>query len=623
MNIISAENVTHFGGDKKLFENIAFGVHEGDKIAIVGLNGCGKSSFLDLIADKNYPQSGLVTKNRSCTIHYAEQDPSFNSCDTIAEHLFKSDFPHITLIKKYELCCENLKSSYSETLQKELDSLTEEMDALNAWQYEGEIRAVLSAFGLKDLTQKMGELSGGMVKKISLAQAVIANPDLLILDEPTNHLDIDSILWLQEYLIKKVKTLLMVTHDRYFLESVCNSIWEIAHTSLFQYAGNFTAYLEKKAEFEEAELRREQKIKSLLKKEIEWMHRTPCARGTKQKARIDRVYDMMEHKGLSNNETVTMTISGRRLGKKVLEVKKLTKNYDGKSLIKSFSYIFKKGQRIGIVGPNGSGKTTFINLLTGNLQADQGTRDSGINTHFGIFNQTQEDLDPNQTLIAHIKEIAEVISLDDGSTITAGQLLERFLFPKKAHYTTIEKLSGGEQRRLQLCATLMQNPNFLIFDEPTNNLDIYTLETLEDFLLDYSGTLLVISHDRFFLDKVIDTLFVLGEDDGIFEFPSGYSDYLEWRGTQTKQKQKTKKTTPEKSQSQPKKQKRTWKEETELKKIIKEIEDLESETEKIEQSFAENTALGEELKKQTIRYKEIEELLSVKMNRWEELENIG
>lgn len=625
MNYLTADSLTLNRGGTNLFTKINFAIEEKQRIALIGLNGCGKSSLMKIIAGKLEQDSGIITCNKSVEIHYLEQMPEFNPDDTLLEYVFSSfTLPHTAVIKEYEQIVLDIENGWDEEKQEKLDALSAEMERLGAWEFEGRLKALLNQFSVPPLTQKMSALSGGMIRKLSLAQAVLAEPDLLILDEPTNHLDIETILWLQDYLAKFNKSFLIVTHDRYFLDQVCNTIWEIDDERLYTYQGNFSYYLEKKQEREEAEARRIVKVNSLLRTELEWIRRSPCARGTKQKARIDRFNEMMKIGGIKEQSRAEMSTSGRRLGKKVVNMKNVSFSYPDKKILDCANYNFKRCEKIGLVGPNGAGKTTFINLLMGNLTEESGVIDRGVNTDFGLFSQIPVDMPLEMPIITYLKTFAEVITTGKGETVTAGQMLERFLFPPKSHFKKIEKLSGGERRRLQLLTVLIQNPNFLILDEPTNDLDIHTLSVLEEFLLQYEGSLLIVSHDRFFLDRVCDFLIVMEGDGTLSGFPGAYSDYLLFRDEIAKEKRREEKVVKQ-QEEQPKvksaPKKLSFKEKRELEELEVRVEELEEKIGEYEAAFA--TATGDDIRELKESYDALTLELETAMARWEELSLIA
>lgn len=618
MNLINVEQVSKTQGNKKLFENISFGINEGDKIALIGLNGCGKSTLLKILCDVEGPDSGVVSRNRALKMSILSQVPVFDSEDTILGHILKGESPKLTLIKKYEDCTEKIKNKPNDpVLQKELENLSHLMDTEDAWQFEREIRAILDQFGLTDLNRKMSELSGGMLKKVALAQCLVSDNNLLILDEPTNHLDIETIGWLENYLSKNIKTLIMVTHDRYFLDRVCNHIIEIDREQIYQFNGNYSYYIEKKTELENNLQAEQDRIRSVLRNELVWLKRGPKARGTKQKARIDRISDLQSRKVTDQTESLDISVIGRRLGNKILDLEGVSKSFNGNLVIKDFTYAFKKGEKIGIIGPNGVGKSTLLNLITGKLQPDSGKIDAGINTHFGFFDQNAVQLNPNQRVIDFIRSTSEHITLANGEVISAGKMLERFLFTAKQQSSYIENLSGGERRRLYLLHILMKNPNFLLFDEPTNDLDIQTLCVLEDFLDNFGGCVILVSHDRYFMDRLAGMLLVFEGGGEISLFAGNYTEYLDSMQEkesikQQKPKADSKKPEPEKKQE---KKKLSYNEKREFSGIEKEIEQMEKEKAEIEQKFN----LGKWDDVLTKRHKELEELILKKMERWEYL----
>lgn len=611
MNLLSIEKLKKNYGDRTIFENVTFGLNEGDKAAIIGINGSGKSTLLKIIAGLEESDGGNVAVNKTCIINYLAQLPDVLPQVSVIDYIFKSDTPTMRLIKRYEQLCH--------TDSPELHKIMSELDSKNAWGYEYSVKSVLGELGIHDYTIKMGELSGGMAKKVSLAQALIDEGNLLILDEPTNHLDIDTVEWLQNHLESTKKAVLLVTHDRYFLDSVCNVIFEIDEGKFTRYDGNYSFYLEKKAETEAHEQRRQERLSNILRNELVWLRRSPKARTTKQKARIDRaavIQDSIVHKTERDLELKTL---GRRLGGKIIDLKDVSKAYGDKVLFRNFSYSFKKGEKLGIAGANGSGKSTFLRVLTGEEQPDNGIVDIGINTFFGVFDQHSKELDPEMKVIQYVEETAKNIKLDNGLTLSATLMLERFLFPKDSHYRPIGKLSGGEKRRLHLVNELIKNPNFIILDEPTNDLDIQTLSVLEDFLEDFGGCAVVVSHDRYFMDRVCDTMFIF-KGDGIFEhFPGSYSNWMESRNV-VKEKSSEKKESPK--QEQEKKRKLTYAEKKEYEGIEAEIAVLEGEladlSAELEQGGSDYSRLTDLQAK--IEAKEME--LLEKMERWEYLSGL-
>lgn len=523
INYLSAEKISKSFNEKILFNDLTLGLEQGQKAALIGINGCGKSTLLNVIAGKDSADTGVVSFLKGITVAYLDQAPDLSNYTTILDSVFDANHPEAIAIKKY-----NLLLSIEHPTDKEQHQLQEaltQIDSLNAWNYEYRAKEILGKLGIEDLSLEIKNLSGGQQKRIALAKVLIDKPDLLILDEPTNHLDLNIIEWLEDYLSTQNLSILMVTHDRYFLDKVTNEIFEIEGGKLHKYKGNYSEYLEKKAEREEMQQVSKDKARNLMKKELEWMRRQPKARGTKAKYRIDAFYDTKEKANvdLSKSE-LEIKVSGRRQGKKIAELEHISKSHGSKKIFEDFSYVFKRGEKVGLVGENGTGKSTFLNVLTGNLKPDTGVIDLGVNTVFGYYKQDGLEVDEGKKVIDVVKDVAEVIELDDGSTVTAAQLLNLFLFPPKSQYDFVAKLSGGEKRRLQLLRVLMSNPNFLILDEPTNDLDIVTLNILEDYLEKFSGCLMIVSHDRYFMDKLVDHLFVLDSSTTITDFPGNYTD---------------------------------------------------------------------------------------------------
>ncbi|MFW5774832.1 MAG: ABC-F family ATP-binding cassette domain-containing protein [Chitinivibrionales bacterium] len=626
MNIVSIDQISKSQGDKLLFEQAGFGIDESDKVALIGVNGSGKSTLFNLLSGADTPDSGTISIRKGLRIGKLDQLPRFCPKHTILEHVLSSDLPAAKIVREYETVCKAMQKEGSPQLQQQLEQISAQMDALGAWSLESTVSSLLSELGISETDIRMDTLSGGMVKKVALAQLFINQSDLLLLDEPTNHLDIDTIEWLQAKLQKTDSAVLMITHDRYILDSICDKILEIDNQRLYSYSGNYAYYLEKKAEIQNAVAVEEQRVRTILRRELQWLGQTPQARSTKQKARIQRVHEMMDSLRGGRQTSMEFSISGRRLGKKILEAKKLSKSYDGTRIIERFTHAFKRQERIGIVGPNGSGKTTLLNLLTGRVFPDSGHIDTGVNTHFGVFEQNSGEFQTEKTVLQTIREVAEVVTMPDGSEISAGKLLERFLFSPAIHYTPVAKLSGGERRRLHLVRVLMSNPNFLVLDEPTNDLDIKTLSVLEDFLENFSGCLLVVSHDRYFMDRVADFLFVLDGSGHISEFPGSYSDYIHYKKQQLSQRRRQEKTQREEQKQQEEKpvapkRKLTFNEQRELEKLEEEIESLESEKTELSQLLGGGApeASPDQYTQWGARYSEVESLLEQKLQRWEEL----
>ncbi|HHU37453.1 MAG TPA: ABC-F family ATP-binding cassette domain-containing protein, partial [Treponema sp.] len=533
MNLLSVSRLTRRGRVDPLFSDISFGLNSGEKIALIGRNGCGKSTLLSCIAEKLQPDGGTVTINKSAGVSYLPQTPAFSANDTIQTHIFKSDNDQLQIIRQYELACEEISRHkiIPSQLQISLDELTQTMDNRALWNYEQRIKSVLTTLGITDLSLSMGQLSGGMKKKVALAQVLVEDTALLLLDEPTNHLDLVTINWLENYLKTTERAVLMVTHDRYFLDAVCTSIYELTAGSLIQYEGNFSFYLEKKAHAEQIAANSEARIESILRKEREWLLRGPKARSTKARARVDSVNRMINREKLAQEDAFSFAVTNRRLGGKILEADSIEKSFmtEGgkKQVLVDFSYKFRKGERIGIFGNNGTGKTTLLNILTGTISADKGSITPGINTVFGYFKQNPDLEDTDETVLGYIQQKAVIITLKDGTELSAARLLERFGISGTAQHSPVNTLSGGERKRVYLVRLLMMNPNFLVLDEPTNDFDIYTMSVLEDFLCEYAGCLLVVSHDRYFMDRTVDSLFILDEAGTVTGFVGSCSEYLE------------------------------------------------------------------------------------------------
>ncbi|MCF6350134.1 MAG: ABC-F family ATP-binding cassette domain-containing protein [Flavobacteriaceae bacterium] len=528
MNYLSVENITKSYGEFPLFENISFGINKDQKIAFIAKNGTGKTSLLNIIAGKESLDSGQVVKRKGLNIVYLAQKEDLNPKLTIEQTIFQSDNPILKIVEEYEHALLNMDDA--STYQKAFDK----MEQYQAWDFETNYKQILSKLKFENLDLVVGTLSGGQKKRLTLAISLINKPDLLILDEPTNHLDLEMIEWLESYFKKEKITLFMVTHDRYFLERVCNEIMELDQGKIYKYKGNYSYYLEKKDERLEVEKITLGKTKQLFKKELEWMRKQPKARTTKSKSRIDDFYEIKEKASQRRNDHVMqLEINMERLGSKVVELHNISKSFEDLQILNNFEYVFKRGERIGIIGKNGTGKSTFLNILTKELEVDSGKVVIGDTVKFGYYRQSGIVIKPGQKVIEVIKEFGEYIPLKKGGKLSASNLLERFMFDRKKQYDFVEKLSGGELKRLFLCTVLIQNPNFLILDEPTNDLDIMTLNVLENFLLDYPGNLIVVSHDRYFMDKIVDHLFVFRGNGVVEDFPGNYSDYRAYEDSST------------------------------------------------------------------------------------------
>jgi ATP-binding cassette subfamily F protein uup len=630
MNYLSVDLLSKAYGPKVLFDKISFGINQGQKVALVAKNGAGKTSLLNIIAGKDTADSGLCTLRNDIRVAFLYQDPQFDPELTAMEVLFSGEDESAKAIREYEKCL-NEASSDMATMDK-LHDAQMKMDELNAWDYEARSKQVLSKLGLeKHLEQKTKSLSGGQKKRLALAQILIQEPDLMILDEPTNHLDIEMTEWLEVYLSEKDITLLLVTHDRYFLDRICDEIIELEAGNAYRYKGNYSYYVEKKAERDINEASELDKAKNLYRRELEWVRKMPRARGTKAKARVDAFDDVKENAfKKKNTDKVEMSVKISRLGGKILELIKLGKAWStDKQILKDFSYVFKKGEKIGIVGRNGVGKSTFLNMILGLEPADSGKIQTGETIVFGYYSQAGIQFNGEKRVIEVIKDIAEYIPLADGSKLTASMLLQRFLFPPETQYNFVSKLSGGEKRRLYLLTILITNPNFLILDEPTNDLDIMTLSTLEEFLADFPGCVLIVTHDRYFMDRLVDHLFIFEGEGKVRDFPGNYTQYREKlveEESRVKDKKEEKSpVSPQEIQS-PKpqaqvseKRKLTFKEKTELEQLEKEIPSLESRRKELEQSLSDGIADHEKLRQASAEYETIGKQLDEKSQRWLEL----
>ncbi|MGL5086253.1 MAG: ABC-F family ATP-binding cassette domain-containing protein, partial [Clostridium sp.] len=508
MNLITLDNISKSYSEKVLLDNICLGINTGEKIGIIGINGAGKSTLLKIVTGRDEFFDGTVVKGKNIRIEYLSQNPDFNKDATVLEQIFRGDTVEMKLLMEYETLLQHINSGESsEADNNKLISLQEKIDTMNLWDLESEAKSILNKLGIKDFTSKMGILSGGQKKRVFLASSLITPCELLVLDEPTNHLDANSIEWLEEYINGSKGSLLMITHDRYFLDRVANRIIELDRGKLFSYEGNYSDFLEKKSERLETESVREEKRQKLMLKELAWVRKGAKARTTKQKARLQRYDDLVGEEHIEIKGDIEMPFVGRRLGKKIVELYDISKSFNDKKLISDFSYIFLRDDRVGIVGDNGMGKTTLINIITGALEQDSGKLEIGETVKIGVFTQDDKDMDGSLRAIDYVKEGGETIPTEDGTKITASQLAERFMFDGTMQYTPVSKLSGGERRRLHLLRILMEAPNVLILDEPTNDLDIETLKILEDFLDDFMGVVIVVSHDRYFLDRICNKIF--------------------------------------------------------------------------------------------------------------------
>lgn len=633
MNLLSAENVSKNYADRWLFQNLNFGLQQGQRIAFVGINGTGKTTLMKVLAGLEAPDTGLVTRRQGIRVTYLGQQPVFDESLTVEETIFASQNDTLRAVKDYEHVV-NDPNHDPEDLQR----VMERMDALNAWDYESQVQQILGKLGiLGELLQRnVSKLSGGQRKRVALARVLIEEPDVLLLDEPTNHLDLATIEWLENRLNSPSLTLLMVTHDRYFLDKVANEIVELDKGQMYRYQGNYAYFVEKKADREMREATEVEKARQLFKKELEWMRRMPQARGTKQKARIDAFYVTKEKASTNlSKQQLELSVKTTRQGGKIIEAEHLNKRFGDKVVLDDFSYVFKKKDRIGLVGPNGAGKSTLLNMLTGKLKPDSGQVDVGQTTVFGYYTQTELEFDPSQRVIDIVKEVAEVVELANGDVLTASQFLTLFLFPPAQQYTLVNKLSGGEKRRLQLLRVLVKNPNFLILDEPTNDLDLGTLNILEDFLLHFSGCLLIVSHDRYFLDNLAEHLFVLEPGGAVLNFPGNYTDYRDYlaeRETEAALEAEEKaakaaraalKTAPvaapTPAPAAPAKRRASFAEKKEFEQLEKDIAALEAEKEQLVANLATGQGSRQDLITWPTRLQAVDKDLDAKGERWLEL----
>jgi len=615
ISYLQVENLSKSYGDLTLFENISFGVGQGQKIALIAKNGTGKTTLLNIISELDSPDNGDVTFRSDLKTAYLEQNPNLNHRNTVLNEVFNSTDPVLSVIRDYERII-------NEDDQELMADILEKMDQFKAWDYENKVKQILSKLKITNFDQIIGELSGGQKKRIGLAKVLITEPDFLILDEPTNHLDLEMIEWLEEFLNKSKGTLLMVTHDRYFLDRVCNEIIEMESNTIFTYKGNYSYYLEKRAERIENLNAEVGKAQKLMKTEQEWIKRMPQARGTKAKYRVDAFEDIKKKANSGFKEAkMDLDIKSARLGNKILELDHLYKNYGDLKILEDFSYKFQRGEKIGIVGKNGTGKSTFLNMITQNTEADSGSIEIGETVVYGYYKQDGITINENERIIDVIKEIAESIDLGNGKVMSASQFLEYFLFPTKTQYNQVSKLSGGEKRRLYLMTVLMKNPNFLILDEPTNDLDIMTLNVLEDYLLNFSGCLIIVSHDRYFMDKVVDQLFVFEGNGIIRNFPGNYTIYRDSLDQQEKSAKKIEKQTKPKKEKpkQERSKKLSFNEKREFEQLEVDMEILSSEKEEIEIAMSSGNLSNDELMEKASRIEKVIELIDEKEFRWLEL----
>jgi ATP-binding cassette subfamily F protein uup len=638
MNLLSVNQLSKSYGDKVLFKSINFGINYGDKVALIAKNGSGKSTLFKILQGQEIADSGEVAFRKDIRISFLSQEPELNETHTILEAIYAGDSETVKAAIDYTRLVETHYANPTEKTENQLDILTNKMNDLEAWNVETQIMLVCSNLGLDDTTQIVGTLSGGQKKRLALAQVILNEPDLLIMDEPTNHLDVTVIEWLEDYLRSYKKSILLVTHDRYFLDEVCDKIIEIDNYSMHEYKGNFQYYMEKKAERMMIEASELDKAKNLYKRELEWVRKQPRARTTKSKSRVDAFVDVeAKARKKSVDKKIELSVKVERIGSKIIEVTKLQKAYGDKKILDPFSYTFIKGEKIGIVGPNGIGKSTFINMLQGIEPPDAGKVSVGDTIVFGYYSQKGIQVADDKRVIEVVKDIAEFIPLANGTSLSASALLTRFNFAPEVQYGHVSKLSGGERRRLYLLTVLVRNPNFLILDEPTNDLDIVTLQTLEEFLLDFQGCVLIVSHDRYFLDRLVDHVFAFEGNGVVKDFPGNYSEYRQWKFDsedeleELEREAKKQKALETKLEEVAKpitetpvfaeKKKRSYKEEKELEGLESELPELEKQKKDIEAQLANGTVDASEIEKLSSKFSFISNSIDEKTMRWLELQD--
>jgi ATP-binding cassette subfamily F protein uup len=629
ISYLQVENLTKSFGDNLLFENISFGISDNQRVALIAKNGTGKTTLLNIIAGNEDYQGGTISFRRDLRVGYLDQNPDFPKELSVIDACLRTDNEAVRTIAAYEHCM------MSED-QEGLDEILSKMDLHKAWDYETRIKQILGKLKITNFEQLISELSGGQLKRVALANVLIAEPDLLILDEPTNHLDLEMVEWLEDFLKRSTMSLLMVTHDRYFLDRVCTSIMEIDHQALYQYNGNYSYYLEKRQERIENFSAETERTVNLYRKELDWMRRQPQARSHKSKSRIDRFSDIEDRaKQRRNNDSVQLDVKASYLGSKIFEAKYISKAYGDLKILDNYYYNFARYEKMGIVGKNGTGKSTFLKMLLGEVKPDSGSFDVGETVVFGYYSQDGLAFDEQMKVIDVVQDIAEEVDLGNGKKMSASQFLQHFLFTPETQYNYVYKLSGGERRRLYLCTVLMRNPNFLVLDEPTNDLDIMTLNVLEEYLQSFKGCVIVVSHDRYFMDKVVDHLLVFKGNAELKDFPGNYTDYREWNELMEEQEREDRKNEHKKASQNknvvpetkvevkaPERKKLSFKEKQEFEALEKEIPLLESEKTDIESQLASGTLNGDEIIKASQRHAEVSDLIDEKTMRWLELSEL-
>ena len=618
VSYLQVENLTKSFGDLVLFKDISFGIAEGQRVGLIAKNGAGKTTLLNIISGKEGYDSGKITFRRDLRVGYLSQSPEYPGELTVIEACFYHGNSTVELIKEYELCMETAGNPG-------LEDILARMEHEKAWDYERKAKQILSQLKIRDFNQQIKHLSGGQLKRVALANTLITEPDLLILDEPTNHLDLDMIEWLEEYLQRSTLSLLMVTHDRYFLDRVCSEIIEIDNRQVYQYKGSYSYYLEKREERIASTNTEITRANNLYRTELEWMRRMPQARGHKARYREEAFYELEKvAKQRVNNANVKLEVKASYIGSKIFEAEHVYKSFGDLKILEDFSYIFSRYEKMGIVGNNGTGKSTFIKILLGKVKPDSGIIDIGETVRFGYYSQDGLSFDEQMKVIDVVQDIAEVIELGNGKQLTASQFLQHFLFTPETQHSYVYKLSGGEKRRLYLCTILMRNPNFLILDEPTNDLDIVTLNVLEEYLMNFKGCVIVVSHDRYFMDKVIDHLLVFNGQGDIRDFPGTYSNYRDWKSARAEKEKEAEKPQEEKTSRVRlnDKRKMSFKEKQEFEQLEKEILDLEEEKKNLEDSLCSGTLSVEELTENSKRLPVVSEQLDEKTMRWLELSEL-